>query len=62
MKNSIFLVLSCLLLTVSAAEVCRAQKSPDQSQPASVDQIKLDVAKIGVGNKITVIRLNGQEA
>ena len=62
MKNPAFAVLWCLLLGALTTGVCMAQNSPSPSQPISIDQIKQDVAKIGVGNKITVIRSNGQEA
>jgi hypothetical protein len=61
MKYHSYAVFCCLLIAIVATGLCMGQGLPAPPQQDSVDKIKLDVAKIGLGNKITVIRLDGRE-
>lgn len=62
MKYHAYAFFCCLLITIAATGVCVAQGTPAPSQQDAIDKIKQDVARIGLGNKITVIKLDGQEA
>lgn len=60
MKNTIFAVLCCLSILIVSNQLCFAQIAPAPAAQAKIEKIKQKLAKIGVGNKITVRRA-GQE-
>ncbi len=67
MRRSLLAILASLALLVTSNYLCFAQTNPanpsqmKQFQAAKVEQLKKQVEKIGIGRKITVIRLDERE-
>ncbi len=63
MKNSLFAILAILAIFGTSNHLCFAQTSSPQSTKAQkkLEKIKKKVENIGVGEKITVVKLNGQD-
>ncbi len=67
MRRSLLAILASLALLVTSNYLCFAQTNPanpsqmKQVQAAKVEQLKKQVEKIGIGRKITVIRLDERE-
>ena len=63
MRHSFLAVLSALAILITSNQICFAQtKSADSSQQqvqtAAKEKLKKEVEKIGIGGKITVVRLD----
>lgn len=63
MKNPLFAILAILAIFGSSNHLCFAQSNSSQTTKAqkNLEKIKKKVEKIGVGEKITVVKLNGQD-
>ncbi len=67
MQRSLLAVLASLALLLTSNHLCFAQTNPANSsqmkqvQAAKIEQLKKQVEKIGIGRKITVIRLDERE-
>lgn len=66
-KHSNLAIFALLALLVTTNQLCFAQSNsanqspPKQTQISAAEKAKQTVGTIGIGNKITVIRLGGQE-
>ncbi len=67
MRHSFLAILTTLALLLTSNHLCFAQTNPANSsqmkqvQAAETEKLKQQVEKIGIGRKITVIRLDGRE-
>ncbi|MCY7376730.1 MAG: hypothetical protein LH472_12290 [Pyrinomonadaceae bacterium] len=67
MKHSFLAALASLALLITSNHLCFAQTNPANSSPkkqvqaAKLEKLKKQVEKIGIGGKITVIRLDERD-
>lgn len=64
MQHPLLAILASLALLITSNHLCFAQTNPPtmhQVQATALEKLKKEVEKIGIGNKITVIRLDKQE-
>ncbi len=67
MQHSLLAILASLALLITSNHLCFAQTNPpnppsmQQVQAAALEKLKKEVEKIGIGKKITVIRLDERE-
>jgi len=67
MQHPLLAILASLALLITSSNLCFAQTNPantsqmKQVQAAKLEQLKKQVEKIGIGRKITVIRLDERE-
>ncbi len=67
MRHSLLAILASLALLITSNHLCFAQTNPanssqmQQVQAAALEKLKKQVEKIGLGKKITVIRLDERE-
>ncbi len=65
MKHSFLTILASFALLISTNHLCFSQNNPANSSPkkqaAANEKLKKKVEKIGIGGKITVIKLDGQK-
>lgn len=64
MKHSLLAILASLALLITSNHLCFAQTNPSQMkqvQAAALEKLKKEVEEIGIGKKITVIRLDERE-
>ncbi len=67
MRHSLLAILASLALLITSNHLCFAQTNPanssqmQQVQAAALEKLKKEVEKIGIGRKITVIRLDERE-
>ncbi len=67
MRHSLLAILASLALLIASNHLCFAQTNPanssqmQQVQAAAIEKLKKQVEKIGIGRKITVIRLDERE-
>jgi hypothetical protein len=67
MRQSLLALLASLAILITSNYLCFAQTDPANSSPmkrtqtAALEKLKKQVEKIGIGRKITVIRLDNRE-
>ena len=65
MKHSPLTILAVSAILITSNHLCFAQNNPTNSpqnkQLKAIEKLKKKVENIGVGGKITVIKLNGQK-